>query len=212
MRTTPYLRMPRSRSFFPMRAGLPHLRQEVLPFLFVPHGRAAAGRRPHRRDERADDEMLRADLVGEPFQIVVGRVDADVRVEEKQIDAVELDAVHFGRRRHVEHRVEVDRRLGIRALADQPGPHGVMDSGVFVLGHGHGPPERRTERRTKKRERRTKNEERDEEPRTKNQERRLTSSSTPQRPHFPARSASGSPADPCRCDSRCARRCPPRPR
>ena len=34
-------------------------------------------------------------LVGELLQVVVGRVDADVRIEEEEIDAVELDAVHL---------------------------------------------------------------------------------------------------------------------
>ncbi len=43
------------------------------------HRRAAAGRRPDRRDDRADDQLLRAELVGELLQVVVCRVDADVR-------------------------------------------------------------------------------------------------------------------------------------
>ena len=63
------------------------------------------------------------------------RIDADVRIEEEQIDAVELDAVDLGLGGEVEHRVEIDRRLGAgSAFADEPGPHRVMDGGVFVHG------------------------------------------------------------------------------
>ena len=70
------------------------------------------------------------DLVGQRLEVVVGGVDVDVRSEEEQIDAVELDAVDLGRGRQVEHRVEIDRRLGARApLADEAGPGGVVEFG-----------------------------------------------------------------------------------
>ena len=117
------------------RAGLAHLRDEGLALLFAAHRRPAAGRRPHRRDQRADDEVAPADAVGQLLQVVVRRIDADVRIEEEEIDAVELDAVHLRLRGVVEHRLEIDRRLGAgSALADETGPHRVMDSGVFVHG------------------------------------------------------------------------------
>ena len=62
----------------------------------------------------------------------------DVRIEEEQIDAVELHAVHLGGGGQIEHRVEIDRRLGVRAaLADQAGPHGVVNRGILVL-RAHG--------------------------------------------------------------------------
>ena len=45
----------------------------------------------------------------------------------------ELDAVDGRLCRQIEHRVEVDRRLGPRAsLADEAGPHRVMKSGICV--------------------------------------------------------------------------------
>ena len=39
-------------------------------------------------------------------------IDADVRIEEEHIHAVELHAVDFGLGGQVEHRVEVDARFG----------------------------------------------------------------------------------------------------
>ena len=75
-----------------------------------------------------------AALSASRFKIVVRGVDVDVRIEQEQIDAVELDAVDFGRGRQVEHRVEIDRRLGIRALADHSRPGGVVKFGkVFMV-------------------------------------------------------------------------------
>ena len=56
------------------------------------------------------------DLVGEPFDIVVGGVDAGVRVGEEEVDAVELDAVDLRRRGQIEHVVEADRRFRVAAL------------------------------------------------------------------------------------------------
>ena len=133
MRMTPYLRMPSRVQLLRDRAGLAHLRDERLALVVAAHGGSAAGRRPHRRDQRADDEIAPADAVGQLLQVVIRRIDADVRIEEEQIDAVELDAVHLRLRGVVEHRVEIDRRLGAgSALADEPGPHRVMDSGIFV--------------------------------------------------------------------------------
>ena len=99
----------------------------------VAHRRAAAGRRPDRRDDRADDQPARR----EPFsasssKLLVGRVDADVRIEQKQIDAVEPLAIDLGRGREVEHRVELNRRLAALAFADDAGPGGVVKFGKVV--------------------------------------------------------------------------------
>ena len=63
-----------------------------------------------------DEQIPRADPIGEPLQVVVARVDADVRIEQKQVHAVELHAVDRRVRGQVQHRVEVDRRLRVRAL------------------------------------------------------------------------------------------------
>ena len=41
--------------------------------------------------------------------------------EQKQIDAVEVNAIHLGRRRQIEHRVQIDGRLRVRALC-RPAP------------------------------------------------------------------------------------------
>ena len=115
------------------RAGLAHLGDEGLALLLAAHRRPATGRRPHRRNQRADDEVAPADAVGQLLQVVIRRIDADVRIEEEEIDAVELDAVHFRLRGVVQHRLEIDGRLGAgSALADETGPHRVMDSRVFV--------------------------------------------------------------------------------
>jgi hypothetical protein len=59
-----------------------------------------------------------------------------VRVGQKEIDAIEARAVHLGGRGEIEHRLQVDRRLGIAPLADQPGPHRVVQLRTHVaLGH-----------------------------------------------------------------------------
>ena len=135
MRTTPYLRMPRSRSFLPIAQALRtcvrnFLRSSSLPIAEPPPvgGHTGATSEPTTRS-------LRADLVGEPLEVVVGRVDADVRIEQEQVDAVELDAVDLRVRGQVEHRVEIDRRLGVRAaFADEARPHRVVKGGIFVRG------------------------------------------------------------------------------
>ncbi len=61
-----------------------------------------------------------------------------MRREQKQIDAVELDAVDLGLGRQIEHGVQVDKRLGAGGtLADDAGPGGVVQFGELVFGH-HG--------------------------------------------------------------------------
>ena len=57
-----------------------------------------------------------------------------VRGEEEEIDAVEPDAVHLGRGGQIEHRVQVDRRLGTFAFADHARPRGVVEFGEVVAG------------------------------------------------------------------------------
>ena len=110
-------------------ARFPDLRDELLALALVPHRRAAAGGRPHRRHQRADRKVPRADAIGEPLDLVVARVDADVRIEQKQVDAVELHAVDRCVGGEIEHRVEVDRRLRVGPFADQPRPHRVVEAG-----------------------------------------------------------------------------------
>ena len=114
----------------PQRAGdaaaLANLREKLLACRIVAHRRAAARRRPDRRDDRTDDQAARANFLGQLFQLLVGRIDADVRIEQEQVDAVEPLAVDFGRGRQVEHRIEPNRRLAPLALADDAGPRRVM--------------------------------------------------------------------------------------
>ena len=55
-----------------------------------------------------------------------------MRRGEKQIDAFELHAVHFGRRREVEHRIKIDAGFGIRTFADESGPHRIVQCGIFA--------------------------------------------------------------------------------
>ena len=116
------------------RARLTHLRQEVPAILVAAHGRSAASRRPHRRDKRSDDESPRRDVVGQALQIGARRIDAQVGIEEEQIDAVEPGAVDRRRRGEVEHRVEINGRLRSRAaFPDQPRPHRVVELRIGVL-------------------------------------------------------------------------------
>ena len=130
---TPDVRMPTSRRILPISAGLPHLGDELLALGGIAHRGAAAGWRPDRRHERADGKLPRPNPIGEPLHLVVARVDADVRIEEKQIDAVELDAVDRCVRGEIEHRVEVDRRFRVRSFPDEARPHRVVEGRKPVL-------------------------------------------------------------------------------
>ena len=58
-------------------------------------------------------------------------------IVEEQVDAVELDAVDLGLGRQVEHLVEEDVRFRAAhaLLADEPGPHGVVQFGIVIGGH-----------------------------------------------------------------------------
>jgi hypothetical protein len=57
-----------------------------------------------------------------------------MRQEQKVVDAVELLAVDVRGGRQFEHPLERDRRLlaGVGALADEAGPHGVVQFGGGV--------------------------------------------------------------------------------
>ena len=55
-----------------------------------------------------------------------------MRLEEEQVEAVELHAVDFGGGGQVEHRVQIDRRLAAVALADHARPGGVVKFGIVV--------------------------------------------------------------------------------
>ena len=67
------------------------------------------------------------------LQFVIRRVDAGVRGGQKQIDAVEMDAVYLGLGRQVEHGFQWNERLRTGALAYEAGPHGVVDCRMPVL-------------------------------------------------------------------------------
>src|SRR5262249_52443056 len=95
------------------------------------HGRSAARRWPHRRYERADDEAFGGDLVHHPFELAIARVDADVGIEQKEIDAVKPDAVRRRVRREIQHGIEIDRRLGARASL-AAGPWAISCCEVWV--------------------------------------------------------------------------------
>ena len=126
---------PSSRSVLPISQAFRTCVTNCWRSVGVAHRRAAAGRRPHRRDQRADRPGRRARMrSARRFSSSSVAVDADVRIEQKQIDAVELDAVHRCVGGEIEHRVEIDRRLGVRSLADQPRPHRVVEGGKPVRG------------------------------------------------------------------------------
>ena len=122
-------------------AGFAHLGDEVAALFRAAHGRSAAGRRPNRRHQRADASPSDAHFVGEARQIVVAGIDADMRIEQKQVDAVESRAVRLGGGGEAQHGVEIDGRLGIGAFAHQSGPHGVVDTRKVVrTWHAHDAP------------------------------------------------------------------------
>ena len=108
-------------------ARLAHGVDELAALLDRAHRAVADGARPHGRDERADGEVLRGDLVGHLADVGVARVGIEVGVEEEEVDAVELLAVDLGVRRELKHAVERDRGMvGAGLLADESGPHGVV--------------------------------------------------------------------------------------
>jgi len=113
-------------------AALADLVEELLALLGGAHGGAAAGGRPDRRGDRADVQVPLPGLVGQHLDLVVAGVDVDVRGVEEEVEALEADAVHFGRGREVEHRVEVDGWLAAVALADHAGPGRVVELGIVV--------------------------------------------------------------------------------
>ena len=119
-------------------AGLADRVDELRPLHRAPHGRVADRARPDRRHQRPHGKAVGGDLVGDPTDLVVGGIGVGVGEEEKVVDAVELLPVDARRRRQLEHCVEADRRLLPRAvsLADEAGPHGVMELGGGVRGHG----------------------------------------------------------------------------
>ena len=116
-------------------AGLADLGEELLALVGGAHGRAAAGAAPDRRDEGADLEAVAGDVVGHPLDRVEVAVDVEVRGDDEEVDAVELLAVGLGVGGELEQGVERDDRLAVRrALADDAGPHGVVQLRV-VVGH-----------------------------------------------------------------------------
>ena len=117
-----------SRKVFPIAHAFCHLREKALAILIAAHCRPAARRCPDRRHERSDDEAACANAIGETLQRVAVGIDVDVRVEQKQIDPFEADAVDVCGCRQIEHRVQIDRRLRVGAFADQSRPHCVVKS------------------------------------------------------------------------------------
>ena len=114
------------------------MREEILAFFVAAHGRSAPSRRPHGRDHRANHQILALDFLSDRLQFIFLHVDADVRVEKEDVDPIELDAVDLGFRSQVEHGVQVNAWFGARAaLANQAGPHGVVEFGKIILGLAH---------------------------------------------------------------------------
>jgi len=76
------------------------------------------------------------DGISDGADSVIGGIRIDVGMEEEQIHTLEFLTIHRRLSRQFEHTVEADGRV-IRAglLADETGPHGVVQFGV---GMGHG--------------------------------------------------------------------------
>ena len=114
-------------------AGFFNLSKETCPLLLGTHGRAAARRRPDRSNQRAYNQPAFGYVLREMLQIVIGGIDAGVRQGQEQVDAVKADSVYFGLSGQVEHGFQGNERFGVRALADEARPHGVVDGRVLML-------------------------------------------------------------------------------
>ena len=121
MRTMPYWRMPRSRSFWPMRAGFAHLREEASALVLVAHGRAAAGGRPDGRHQRSGAQVLcAASLSARRFRsssVESMSVCGSERNRSTPSNRTPSTSAGGGQ---IEHGVEIDGRLGVRTLC-RPG-------------------------------------------------------------------------------------------
>ena len=118
-------------------AGLAHGVDELAALLDRAHRAVADGAWPHGRDERADGEVLRGDLVGHLADVGLARVGIEVGVEEEEVDAVELLSVDGRLGGELEHAVERDRGMvGAGFLADESGPHGVVQFHRVLLSSG----------------------------------------------------------------------------
>ena len=114
-------------------AAFSDLLQKLPPAFALVHRRPAARGRPHGSDDRADDQPAGLHLVRQLFEVLVRGIDIDVRIEQEQIDPVELLPVHLGIRGVIEHRVQIDRRIvGAGFLADHSGPRGVVELGKIM--------------------------------------------------------------------------------
>ena len=115
-------------------AGLAHRSHPIGALRGVTHGRSI---KPNRSHHRTHHKPARLDLIGELLDTVVADVDIDMRVVKKQVHTIELHAVDLGLGRVVEHRIQIDRRLGTRpALADQSGPHRIVQLREIIGGFG----------------------------------------------------------------------------
>ena len=139
MRMMPYLRTPCSLRILAMRQAFFTATTKLARSSFAAHRGAADGARPDGGDEGADGEALGGDFVGHGADGVVAGVGVGVGMKQEQIDALELLAIDLGIGRQLEHAVEADRRMvGAGLLADEAGPHGVVEFGVGVFGRDHG--------------------------------------------------------------------------
>lgn len=77
-------------------------------------------------NHRTDLQAVAADLVGQSLDPIGIEVDVYVRLIEEKVDAVEADPIDGGRRGEAEHRIQINRGLGIGAFAHQAGPHGIV--------------------------------------------------------------------------------------
>ena len=133
IRTTPYFRMPMSRSFFPIAHALrtcvrsfcgPRRSPSPIPLLW-------AATRGHQGSHH---EPSRCDLVGSRFKSSSVESMLVCGSKRKRSTPSNRDAVDRGLRRQIEHRVQIDRRFGARAaLADETGPHRVVQRRPSVL-------------------------------------------------------------------------------
>ena len=140
MRTTPSGRTPSSRSFLAIRQALRTCVEEAAaaprrsPIAEPPPVGGQTG-----ADQRADHQVPRPGP-SRPARFRSSSVASMSTCgrEEEQVDAVELDSVDLGGGGQVEHRVEVDGRLGVRPLADHTGPDGVVELRKLVgMGIAH---------------------------------------------------------------------------
>ena len=124
---------PKIAKFLCDAAGLFYLAKKLCALGFRTHRRTSTRRRPDRCDKRSNDQIFFRNLCRDPFQLIVRRINPDVRIEKKKIDSIKLNTTDRCTRREIEHRIKADDGLGSRrTLANKSGPECVVQIGKLM--------------------------------------------------------------------------------